>query len=47
MILTTYENDKKIEDKDDNNDDEEGRIINMISSICIYRNVKNMCAYGQ
>ena len=47
LILTTKENDEKIEDKDDNNDDEEGRIINMLSPICIYRNGKNMCAYGQ
>ena len=47
MTLTSKENNKKIEDKDNNNDDEERRIINMISSICIYRNCNKLCVYGQ
>ena len=47
MILTALREQREIEDKDDNNDDEEARFINMNSSICIYRNDKNMCVYGE
>ena len=50
MLLTTLENNEKIEGKDDNNDDEEMMKKEEIGSIClytIYRNGKNMCTYGQ
>lgn len=47
IIITPSESKKKIDyNNDDDNDDRGGIIMNMISSVYIYRNGKNMYSHG-